>query len=80
MESDERQGTDIFLGRATRFPNGLLAVPIDQVEGSAAREEFYTRFVGKSAAQMKAYWSKIIFTGRGQPTSAIDAASSSPSA
>jgi hypothetical protein len=22
---------------------------------------------GRSAAQMKAYWSKIIFTGRGQP-------------
>ena len=22
---------------------------------------------GKSPAQMKAYWSKIIFTGRGQP-------------
>jgi ABC-type phosphate transport system substrate-binding protein len=65
------QMTDIFLGRATRFPNGLLAVPIDQVEGSAAREEFYTRFVGKSAAQMKAYWSKIIFTGRGQPPTEV---------
>jgi hypothetical protein len=41
-------------------------VPIDQAENSTARDEFYLR-VGKSAAQIKAYWSKIIFTGRGQP-------------
>ena len=61
------QMADIFLGRVSRFPNGLPAVPIDQAEGSAAREEFYARLAGKSAAQMKAYWSKIIFTGRGQP-------------
>jgi ABC-type phosphate transport system substrate-binding protein len=61
------QMADIFLGRVNRFPNGSPAVPIDQAEGSAAREEFYAKMAGKSAAQMKAYWSKIIFTGRGQP-------------
>jgi ABC-type phosphate transport system substrate-binding protein len=61
------QLTDIFLGKANRFPNGASAVPIDQPEGSTARNEFYARFAGKSAAQIKAFWSKIIFTGRGQP-------------
>jgi ABC-type phosphate transport system substrate-binding protein len=63
----KNQLADIFLGKSARFPNGRLAVPIDQSEGAAAREEFYTRFIGKSAAQLKAHWSKIIFTGRGQP-------------
>jgi ABC-type phosphate transport system substrate-binding protein len=58
---------DIFFGRVTHLPAGLQAVPLDQAEGSSAREEFYTRVFGKSPAQMKAYWSKIIFTGRGQP-------------
>ena len=58
---------DIFFGRATHLPAGLQAVPLDQAEGSAAREEFYARVAGKSPAQMKAYWSRIIFTGRGQP-------------
>lgn len=58
---------DIFLGKVSRFPNGVHAVPIDQAEDSAAREEFYAKLAGKSAAQMKAYWAKIIFTGRGQP-------------
>ena len=63
----KNQLTDIFLGKATRFPDGTLAVPVDQAEGSSARDEFYLKVAGKSAAQLKAYWSKIIFTGRGQP-------------
>jgi ABC-type phosphate transport system substrate-binding protein len=58
---------DIFLGKASRFPDGSPAVPVDQAEGSAARDEFYAKFAGKSPAQLKAHWSKIIFTGRGQP-------------
>ncbi|MFN7941110.1 MAG: phosphate ABC transporter substrate-binding protein [Thermoanaerobaculia bacterium] len=61
------QVADIFLGKSSRFPDGAKAVPLDQPEGSAARDEFYATFAGKSAAQMKAHWSKIIFTGRGQP-------------
>jgi ABC-type phosphate transport system substrate-binding protein len=61
------QVTDIFLGRVSSFPDGVQAVPIDQAEGSITRVEFYAKVVGKTAAQIKAYWSKIIFTGRGQP-------------
>jgi len=67
----KNQVVDIFLGRAARFPNGNQAVPIDQAEGAAARDEFYIRFAGKTAAQIKAHWSKIIFTGRGQPPRAV---------
>lgn len=63
----KNQVVDIFLGKASRFPDGSPAVPVDQIEGSAARDEFYARFAGKSPAQLKAHWSKIIFTGRGQP-------------
>ena len=61
------QVADIFLGKTVRFPDGTLAVPIDQEEGSAARDEFYATFAGKSPAQVKSHWTKIIFTGRGQP-------------
>lgn len=61
------QLADIFLGKTNRFPDGTQATPVDQAEGSAARDEFYDKIVGKTAAQIKAYWSKIIFTGRGQP-------------
>ena len=61
------QVADIFLGKTSRFPDGTLAVPIDQQEDSPAREKFYSQLTGKSPAQVKAHWAKIIFTGRGQP-------------
>jgi ABC-type phosphate transport system substrate-binding protein len=61
------QVADIFLGKTAHFPDGTPAVPIDLSEDSSERDKFYTQFTGKSAAQVKAHWSKIIFTGRGQP-------------
>jgi ABC-type phosphate transport system substrate-binding protein len=67
----KEQVTDIFLGKITRFPDGGAAVPIDQVEGSPARDEFYATFANKSPAQVKAHWTKIIFTGRGQPPKSV---------
>jgi ABC-type phosphate transport system substrate-binding protein len=68
---DKSQVADLFLGKASRFPNGIQAVPIDQAEGLAVRDEFYDKVLGRTAAQMKAYWSKIIFTGRGQPPPSV---------
>jgi ABC-type phosphate transport system substrate-binding protein len=65
------QVEDLFLGKTIRFPDGAIAVAIDQAEGSAVRDEFYNKIFGKSAAQIKAYWSKIIFTGRGQPPQSV---------
>lgn len=63
--------TDLYLGRASRFPDGRTAVPIDQDEGSATRELFYSEIIGRSTAQIKAHWSRIIFTGRGRPPKAV---------
>ena len=63
----KNQIANIFLRKTSRFPDGRPAVPIDQAEGSAARDEFYRKFAGMSAAQVKAHWAKVIFTGRGRP-------------
>jgi ABC-type phosphate transport system substrate-binding protein len=65
------QASDIFFGKISNFPDGSVAVPIDLAEGSPERNEFYEKLAGKSPAQIKAYWSKIIFTGRGQPPKAV---------
>lgn len=65
------QVTDIFLGKTTRFPDGTQAMPIDQEEGSPIRDEFYATFAAKSPAQIKTHWTKIIFTGRGQPPKVV---------
>jgi ABC-type phosphate transport system substrate-binding protein len=61
------QVAKIFLAKSNSFPDGSPAVPLDQPEGSAIRNEFYLKVTGKDAAQLKAYWAKIIFSGDGQP-------------
>ena len=57
----------IFLGHSPRFPNGVIATALDQPIGTAERDQFYLRVAGKSPALLKAHWSKMVFTGRGQP-------------
>lgn len=57
----------IFLGKAVRFGNGKIANPINQSEGNAAREEFITKALDKTDSQYRAYWSRLIFTGKGTP-------------
>ena len=61
------QVADIFLAQTGRFPHGADAVAIDQVLGSRQRDEFYSKVTSKSPALVKAYWTKMIFTGRGEP-------------
>jgi len=65
------QVAQIFLGKSDHFPDGSQALPIDQAEGTVARDAFYTKYTGKSAAVVKAYWSKMVFTGRGLPPKAV---------
>lgn len=67
MVLSQSEIVDIFLGNTRVLPNGEKAMPIDQAEGSSIRDEFYAKFAAKSAAQMKAHWSRFIFTGRGHP-------------
>ena len=61
------QTTKIFLGKVVTYPNGQDALPIDQPEGSAVRDEFYAKVVHKNPSQLTAYWAKVIFTGDGRP-------------
>ena len=57
----------IFLGQSAQFPDGANVTAVDQLVGSGPRDEFYARVASKSPALLKAYWSKLLFTGRGQP-------------
>lgn len=61
------QVADIFLGQLANFPGGAEAVALDQRIGSAERDEFYSKVASKTRPLVKAYWTKMIFTGRGQP-------------
>lgn len=62
-----RQLADVFLGRRDRLPGGHPIAPVEQSGSSPARETFYRDYLGRSAAQVQAHWSKLVFTGRGRP-------------
>ena len=62
----------IFLGKSKSFPDGSDAIPVDQPEESAIRTEFADKVLGKSASQLKAYWSKLVFTGKGEPPKVVE--------
>ena len=64
----------IFTGKTKTFPSGSAATPLNQPEASSLREAFETSVLKKNASQMKAYWSKLIFTGKGNPPAEMDAA------
>jgi ABC-type phosphate transport system substrate-binding protein len=57
----KEQIADLYLGRSTAW------TPIDQAVGSGIYVEFYKKATGRDSAQVKAIWSRILFTGRGLP-------------
>lgn len=61
------QVASLFLGQSSAFPNGSEAVPVDQAVGTRVRDQFHAKVTGKPGPLLKAYWSKLIFTGRGYP-------------
>ena len=52
------QVAQFFLGKSTAM------TPIDQADSAAVRAEFYKKVADKDAAQAKALWSKLVFTGK----------------
>ena len=61
------QVEQVFLGKATSLPGGGAANPIDQSDGSSLRDDFYQKATGKSSSQVKAVWSRLVFSGKGTP-------------
>jgi hypothetical protein len=55
------QVANLYLGRA----NDLKV--LDLPDGNPAREAFYKKATDRDPAQVKAVWSRVIFTGKGQP-------------
>jgi ABC-type phosphate transport system substrate-binding protein len=67
----QEQVADIFLGQMASFPGGSEAIALDQSIGSPERDEFYSKVAAKTRPLVKAHWTKMIFTGRGQPPKEI---------
>jgi hypothetical protein len=57
----------LFLGKLKKFSDGTKAEIVYAKEGSSVREEFDKKALKKSPSQIKAYWSKLLFSGKGSP-------------
>jgi ABC-type phosphate transport system substrate-binding protein len=55
------QAAQFFLGASTMF------TPIEQAADSALRAEFCQKVLAKDPPEVKAIWSKLMFTGKGRP-------------
>lgn len=55
---------NIFFGRYRQFFNGVEAKPVDLVDSHPDRARFYNGLVGKDLAEINAYWSRQLFSGR----------------
>jgi hypothetical protein len=55
----KQEVADLYLGRDAGW------TPVDQSVDSDIYAEFYKKATGRDSAQVKAIWSRIIFTGRG---------------
>jgi ABC-type phosphate transport system substrate-binding protein len=63
------QVAQFFLGKSTAMN------PVDQPESAPIRAEFYKKVTDKEASQVKALWSKLVFTGKAtMPKEATDSA------
>lgn len=64
--------TNIFLGRYRQLASGQLAEPIDLPTGSAEHAAFYDALLNKTSAEIRAYWARLVFTGRVAPPRTVD--------
>lgn len=71
----EREAKKIWLGKKKSMPGGGVIKLADLPIGDATRNVFYRTLVKKKEKQLKAYWAKIIFTGKGYPPQVFDSES-----
>lgn len=64
---DKDTVASLYLGKTTALPGGGNAKLYDLPDASPAREHFYQAIAGKSASQVKAVWSRLVFSGRALP-------------
>ncbi|MBE0370496.1 phosphate ABC transporter substrate-binding protein [Pseudoalteromonas sp. MMG013] len=63
---DKSAISKIYLGKSKSYADGTKVKAVAQT-GTSVAKAFTQNVVGKSNSQFKAYWSKLIFTGKGTP-------------
>lgn len=63
----DKQISRAFLGKLKSFADGQSIKAVNAKSANPTRAEFEKNVLSKSSAQVKAYWSKQLFTGKGTP-------------
>ncbi|WP_353253940.1 hypothetical protein [Salinisphaera sp. PC39] len=68
-EMTRDQVVNIYMGRYQGLPSGITAFPVDLVP---LRQDFYSRLVDRTLAEINSYWARLIFSGRATPPRRLD--------
>lgn len=60
----------LFLAKTNRLGN--VNVKVAELNQEGVKERFYGHISGKTPSQLRAYWTKLIFTGKAQPPRQVD--------
>ncbi len=64
---DSKTVQRIFLGKDKKFADGNESIAVNQSAETEIRQDFDEAVLGRSSSQVSAYWSKLVFTGKGIP-------------
>ena len=62
----------IFLGKIKTFSSGETITIVNLQFDDATRNEFEEKVLNKNPSQVKAYWSKLMFSGKGKPPKELE--------
>ena len=57
----------LYLDKSVSGLSGTSLTPVDHKQGSPQRQEFAQKAMGKTERQLASYWSRVMFSGKGQP-------------
>lgn len=63
---DRDEAEQLYLGRLSALSDGTPVRLLDLPNGEV-RDNFYLKLIGKNGPQTRAYWSRMVFTGRTRP-------------
>lgn len=64
--TSEAEVVNAFMGRTRSF------APVDLNKWDETKDSFYTTVVKRNEAQLRSYWSSLIFTGKASPLPKVD--------
>jgi ABC-type phosphate transport system substrate-binding protein len=67
----QKEVSKIFLGKKKSYNDGSQVIPVALEDGNPVRAKFNSSITNKNESQLKAYWSKLVFTGKGTPPKKI---------